>query len=213
MRGVEPAESPRRVFIAERRRAARAHGRRAVGVPRAARTRSPVFAVDISAADDPLPLLPDADWPSSPICARSRGTAAARTDALDPGACARADALAHAAPLLRRLRRRVRARSAGHVMLLHRLQPAAFPAHRSGGDHAGASRRPRAARPLAAVSGSPGMYSTLAGFVEPGESLEEAVAREVFEESGIRVDPRALPFEPALAVPGLDHARVSTPRR
>ncbi len=31
------------------------------------------------------------------------------------------------------------------------------------------------------------MYSTLAGFVEPGESLEEAVAREVFEESGIRV--------------------------
>ena len=31
------------------------------------------------------------------------------------------------------------------------------------------------------------MYSTLAGFVEPGESLEEAVAREVFEEAGIRV--------------------------
>ncbi|UEM02951.1 NAD(+) diphosphatase [Skermanella rosea] len=33
----------------------------------------------------------------------------------------------------------------------------------------------------------PGMYSTLAGFVEPGESLEEAVAREVLEETGIRV--------------------------
>ncbi len=31
------------------------------------------------------------------------------------------------------------------------------------------------------------MYSTLAGFVEPGESLEETVAREVYEESGIRV--------------------------
>ncbi len=31
------------------------------------------------------------------------------------------------------------------------------------------------------------MYSTLAGFVEPGESLEEAVAREVFEESNIKV--------------------------
>ncbi len=30
-------------------------------------------------------------------------------------------------------------------------------------------------------------YSTLAGFVEPGESLEEAVAREVFEETNIRV--------------------------
>jgi len=33
----------------------------------------------------------------------------------------------------------------------------------------------------------PGMYSTLAGFVDAGESAEEAVAREVFEESGVRV--------------------------
>ncbi len=33
----------------------------------------------------------------------------------------------------------------------------------------------------------PRRYSTLAGFVEPGESLEEAVAREVFEEAGVRV--------------------------
>lgn len=32
-----------------------------------------------------------------------------------------------------------------------------------------------------------GMHSTLAGFVEPGESLEEAVAREVMEEAGVRV--------------------------
>lgn len=32
-----------------------------------------------------------------------------------------------------------------------------------------------------------GMVSTLAGFVEPGENLEEAVAREVFEETGVRV--------------------------
>jgi len=32
-----------------------------------------------------------------------------------------------------------------------------------------------------------GMMSTLAGFVDPGESLEEAVAREVMEESGIEV--------------------------
>ncbi len=31
------------------------------------------------------------------------------------------------------------------------------------------------------------MYSTLAGFVEPGESLEEAVRREVMEEAGIEV--------------------------
>ncbi len=32
-----------------------------------------------------------------------------------------------------------------------------------------------------------GMYSLLAGFVEPGETLEAAVRREVFEESGITV--------------------------
>lgn len=32
-----------------------------------------------------------------------------------------------------------------------------------------------------------GMYSTLAGFVEPGETLEQAVKREVFEEVGITV--------------------------
>ena len=32
------------------------------------------------------------------------------------------------------------------------------------------------------------MMSTLAGFVDPSESLEETVAREVFEEVGIRVD-------------------------
>jgi NAD+ diphosphatase len=32
-----------------------------------------------------------------------------------------------------------------------------------------------------------GRYSTLAGFVEPGERLEDAVAREVLEESGVAV--------------------------
>ena len=33
----------------------------------------------------------------------------------------------------------------------------------------------------------PRFFSALAGFVEPGESLEEAVARELFEEAGIHV--------------------------
>jgi NAD+ diphosphatase len=32
-----------------------------------------------------------------------------------------------------------------------------------------------------------GLYSTIAGFVEPGESLEDAVRREVYEETNIRV--------------------------
>jgi NAD+ diphosphatase len=33
----------------------------------------------------------------------------------------------------------------------------------------------------------PGMYSALAGFVEPGESLEQCLAREVLEETGVRI--------------------------
>lgn len=64
-------------------------------------------------------------------------------------------------------------------------------------------------------------YSLLAGFVEPGESLESAVVREVFEESGIRVvDPVYLGSQPwpfprslmigfhALADPSLEHSLV-----
>ena len=33
----------------------------------------------------------------------------------------------------------------------------------------------------------PGMYSALAGFIEPGETIENAVRRETFEEAGIRL--------------------------
>lgn len=38
-------------------------------------------------------------------------------------------------------------------------------------------------------SWKPGMYSALAGFVEPGETIEDAARREVFEEAGVRVGP------------------------
>ena len=38
-----------------------------------------------------------------------------------------------------------------------------------------------------AAWGPSGFYSTLAGFIEPGESVEEAVHREVFEEVGISI--------------------------
>jgi NAD+ diphosphatase len=46
------------------------------------------------------------------------------------------------------------------------------------GDHALVGRQPNFPKKF---------FSALAGFVEPGESLEEAVARELFEEAGIRV--------------------------
>jgi NAD+ diphosphatase len=42
-----------------------------------------------------------------------------------------------------------------------------------------------------------GRYSALAGFVEPGESLEEAVAREVEEETGVQISaPRYFASQP-----------------
>jgi len=50
------------------------------------------------------------------------------------------------------------------------------------------------------------MFSTLAGFVDPGESLEEAVTREVFEEAGIKVsnvryiDSQPWPFPNSLMI-------------
>ena len=43
----------------------------------------------------------------------------------------------------------------------------------------------------------PGMYSALAGFVEAGESLEQCLAREVLEETGVRIaNPRYFASQP-----------------
>jgi NAD+ diphosphatase len=44
---------------------------------------------------------------------------------------------------------------------------------------------------------APGMYSALAGFVEPGETLEQCLAREVREETGIEItNPRYFASQP-----------------
>jgi NAD+ diphosphatase len=143
-----------------------------------------VFAVDVSAADDPLPLLPASL--GTFIDLRSVGWGVPRPEAA---------VLAHARGLMHwRARHRFcgvcggvcDVRSAGHMMVCTACEAQHFPRTDPAvimlitrGDYAllGHSQRfPRAS-----------MYSTLAGFVEPGETLEEAVRREVFEEAGIRV--------------------------
>ena len=65
----------------------------------------------------------------------------------------------------------------------------------------------------------PRRYSALAGFVEPGESLEEAVVREVREEAGVEVGPPAYvasqpwPFPSSLMVGFTAPYRSGEPRR
>jgi NAD+ diphosphatase len=64
-----------------------------------------------------------------------------------------------------------------------------------------------------------GRYSALAGFVEPGESLEEAVAREVREEAGVEVGPpeyvasQPWPFPTSLMLGFMAPYRGGDPRR
>lgn len=63
-----------------------------------------------------------------------------------------------------------------------------------------------------------GRYSTLAGFVESGETLEQAVAREVAEESGVRiagcryVGSQPWPFPASLMVGFEARARIQAPK-
>lgn len=143
-----------------------------------------VFAVDVSAADDPAPLLPETLGRFEDLRTLA-GT-------LGPNDAA---VLAHARGLMHwRTRHRFcgvcgsacEPRSAGNAMACTGCGAQHFPrtdpavimlVHR--GDRALLGHSQRFPNTT--------MYSTLAGFVEPGESLEEAVAREVLEESAIRV--------------------------
>jgi NAD+ diphosphatase len=67
-------------------------------------------------------------------------------------------------------------------------------------------------------SWAPGRYSALAGFVEAGESLEDAVAREVEEETGVRVTwvryfaSQPWPFPASLMLGFHAHAREAAVR-
>lgn len=60
-----------------------------------------------------------------------------------------------------------------------------------------------------------GMYSALAGFVEPGETIEEAVARELMEEAGIEigrvqyVQTQPWPFPASLMIGCIAEARTT----
>ncbi len=76
---------------------------------------------------------------------------------------------------------------AGHVMRCSRCSNETFPrldpaiivlVTDAGGERALLGRQ---------ASWPAGRYSTIAGFVEPGESLEDAVVREVLEETGVQV--------------------------
>jgi NAD+ diphosphatase len=143
-----------------------------------------VFALDISAAEDPVPLLPESLGKFVDL--RSVGWGVPRPEA---------SVLAHARGMMHwRARHRFcgvcggvcEVKSSGHVMQCTACETQHFPrtdpavimlVHRGDKALLGHSTRfPRAT-----------MYSTLAGFVEPGETLEEAVRREVFEEAGIKV--------------------------
>lgn len=144
----------------------------------------PVFAVDCSDAADPLPLLPEGMGEFTDLRAVA--------GLLPPG---EASILAHARGLMHwRTRHRFcgvcghgcEPRSAGHAMACTACKAQHFPRTDPAvimlvvrGDSVLLGHSTRFPNTV--------MYSTLAGFVEPGETLEEAVRREVKEEAGIDV--------------------------
>lgn len=182
LRGVE-ARAPEAVFLDGPHAAAmlaRADHWAFLGL----RDGVPVFAVDISTEDNTAPLMPDEtagfadlratmgllNGQDASVLAHARGLMHWRTKHKFCGICGSV----------------CEPTSAGHVMHctgcgvdhFPRTDPAVIML---------VSHGDRALLGHSARFPTSTMYSTLAGFVEPGESLEEAVAREVFEESGIRI--------------------------
>ncbi|MDB5374413.1 MAG: pyrophosphatase [Belnapia sp.] len=144
----------------------------------------PVFAVDCSETADPLPLLPEGMGSFTDLRAVA--------GLLPPG---EASILAHARGLMHwRTKHRFcgvcgalcEPRSAGNAMACTACKAQHFPRTDPAvimlvvrGDSVLLGHSTRFPNTV--------MYSTLAGFVEPGETLEEAVRREVKEEAGIEV--------------------------
>ena len=148
---------------------------------------TPVFTADASAAEDPAALVPPGAGrfedlralagrlsnDDAAILAHARGLMHWRTKHRFCGVCGGA----------------CEPRSAGHAMVCTSCSAQHFPRTDSAVIMLVYHRGPEGDRALLGHSQrfpSTTMYSTLAGFVEPGESLEEAVRREVLEESAIR---------------------------
>ena len=143
--------------------------------------QAPLFAVDLSPLDHPLPGLVEASFQDlrrvggnvapgdAAIMAHARGLMHWRARHGFCGVCGAACQPAHA----------------GHVMRCQGCGAEHFPRTDpavimlvTDGDRA-LLGQPTAFRKMR-------VFTTLAGFVEPGESLEETVVREVLEETGVR---------------------------
>ena len=95
---------------------------------------------------------------------------------------------------------------------LRGLRDRPLPAYRPGRDRRG-GRRQRTGCCSVASRAWGNRVSVLAGFVETGESLEQAIHREIGEEVDISLGDAHLLRQPALAVPALADGRLLRPGR